>query len=416
MLKKLIIILTLFLASGCTSFGKGIAEAFLDSSKKTDTRACEVKGNTFDGINQAFEKTPTVKVLMIHGVGTHQPGYSTRIQENLIKELGLTVLSRRDKNITLINPSDGKTEIGNLRVSRMSNEDNSKDLIFYELTWSDITSLEKKILSYDVSGAYRHKRAAFNNSMKAFLDDVVPDPMIYLMDRDGLILNATKQSTCWMLTKTWNDLKQNQKGVCTISSYQQIKDLSHEDIIYLTHSLGSRILLDSISDIVNQVATLDYKDAPHAKPIIEELKNKEVTVFMMANQLPLLQISRNKPKVINQIDDYCTPKGKNYDNRVYKKVKIIAFSDPNDLLSYDIPQSFVDEYIDSRMCPSVTNVSLNIAEIISAFGVGVVNPVTAHTEYDNDARVVRMISHGTSNYKNDDILSQRCNFIRLSKD
>ncbi len=416
MLKKLIVILVVFLLSGCTSFGRGIAEAFLDNSKKIDTRKCEVKGNSFNGLNQAFEKTPTVKVLMIHGVGTHQPGYSSRIQENLAQELGLDVLSRRAKNITLINPQDKKTEIGNLQVSRMSNEDGSKDLIFYELTWSDITSQEKKILSYDVSGAYRHKRVAFNNSMKAFLDDVIPDPMIYLMDKDELILNATKQSTCWMLSKSWKDLKQNQSGVCSISSYQQIKDLSHEEIVYLTHSLGSRILLDSVSDIVEQVSALDNSESPHIKPIIEELKNKEVTVFMMANQLPLLQISRKSPKVTNQIDDYCTPGGKNYDNRVYKKVKIIAFSDPNDLLSYDVPQSFVDEYIDSRMCPSVTNVSLNIAEIISAFGVGVVNPVTAHTEYDNDARVVRMIAQGTNDYKNDDVLSNRCNFIKLRKD
>lgn len=70
------------------------------------------------------------------------------------------------------------------------------------MTWSDITAAEKELLQYDVSGEYTHKRAAFNNMMKKFLNDTGPDPMIYLMDKDNLILNATKQATCWMLDLT----------------------------------------------------------------------------------------------------------------------------------------------------------------------------------------------------------------------
>ena len=80
------------------------------------------------------------------------------------------------------------------------------------------------------------------------------------------------------------------------------------------------------------------------------------------------------------------------------------------MLSYGISQDFVDNYIDSRICPSVTNVEINIADIISAFGVGVVNPVAAHTEYDNDNRVIQIIAKGTK-YLEDN--SSRCNFIKL---
>ena len=76
---------------------------------------------------------------------------------------------------------------------------------------------------------------------------------------------------------------------------------------------------------------------------------------------------------------------------------------------------FVDNYIDSRICPSVTNVDINIADIISAFGVGVVNPVAAHTEYDNDKRVIEIISKGTVDFQNDKILEAKCNFIKLNK-
>lgn len=409
----------IFLLGGCESFGKGVAQAFLEKEEAKDNRKCEIVGDSIIGIDGYLTQNNTVKVMMIHGVGTHTPGYSTRIRENLAKALNLTVWSNKSKQITLVNPDDEKTDIGTLVITRMQNEDLSKTMLFYELTWSGITSKEKQILLYDNSGTYSYKRAAFNNSMKAFLNDTVPDPMIYLVDKNNLILNAAKQSTCWMLSKNWKDLKYKQRAVCRVSSYDQIKNLSHENIVYITHSLGSRILLDSVIDVADQVSNLYFDpqadNAEEVQRILEILKNKEITVFMLANQLPLLQIGRPKPSVTNKIDAYCSPKSKMYKSRVFKQVKIIAFSDPNDLLSYGITQDFVDNYIDSRICPSVTNVDINIADIISAFGVGVVNPVVAHTEYDNDKRVIEIISKGTVDFQNDKILEAKCNFIKLNK-
>ena len=308
---------------------------------------------------------------------------------------------------------DGKTVLGNLRVTRMQNGERNRTMIFYELTWSDITAAEKELLQYDVSGEYTHKRAAFNNMMKKFLNDTGPDPMIYLMDKDNLILNATKQATCWMLGFNYDELKPEQKKVCLVESYQQIKDMSKENIVFITHSLGSRILVDSFTDIVEQVYAQSRTTRPEAQKIINELKNQELTVYVLANQLPMLQIGRKKPKINNRIPEYCSPKGKHYQDRVFKKVNIVAFSDPNDILSYDVPQRFVDTYFDSRMCPAVTNVNLNVAEEISAFGMSVVNPVTAHTEYDNDVRIIEMIAQGTNDFKSNPLLSKICKMTLL---
>lgn len=415
-MRKLLLLSLLVMVSGCASFGRGVAEAIIND-KKEDTRQCEIQGSPLPGIDDLFANKRVVKVMMVHGVGTHTPGYATRIRENLALKLGLNVFSRRDKDITLIDPDDKKTVIGNLRVTRMQNEEETKDLVFYELTWSQNTSSQKRILDYDTSGLYAHKRAAFNHTMKGFLDDVIPDPMIYLTDKNNYILNATKQSTCWMLSRSWQQLKPDQKQVCEVSSYNQMKDLSRDNIIFITHSLGSKILMDSLTDIVNTVGSdeirQDIKQHREAQLIIDELKNKEMTVFMLANQLPILQISSPRPIVTNQIRAYCRPKGKKYGSRVFKKVNVVAFSDPNDLLSFGITQDFVDNYLDSRMCPAVTNVNINIAEEISVFGAGVVNPVTAHTEYDNDTRVIEMIAKGTENIKDNELLSKRCRFIHL---
>lgn len=415
-MRKLLILSLLFMVSGCASFGRGVAEAIIND-KKEDTRQCEIQGSPLPGIDDLFKNKQVVKVMMVHGVGTHTPGYATRIRENLALKLGLDVFSRRDKDITLIDPDDRKTVIGNLRVTRMQNEEASKDLIFYELTWSVNTSVQKRILDYDTSGLYEHKRAAFNHTLKKFLDDVIPDPEIYVTDKNNYILKATQQATCWMLSRSWSQLKPEEKQVCRVSSFNQMKDLSRDNIIFITHSLGSKILMDSLTDMVSTVAAVearpDMAQSPKVRLIIEELKNKEMTVFMLANQLPLLQIAGAKPQVTGQIRSYCRPKGKNYGKRVFKQVNIVAFSDPNDLLSYGINQDFVDNYMDSRMCPSVTNVNINIAEEISVFGAGVVNPVTAHTEYDNDTRVIEMIAKGTENFKQNELLSKRCRFTHL---
>lgn len=35
--------------------------------------------------------------------------------------------------------------------------------------------------------------------MKVFLDNTLPDPLVYEVDRSDLILKSGKQSLCWML-------------------------------------------------------------------------------------------------------------------------------------------------------------------------------------------------------------------------
>jgi hypothetical protein len=42
------------------------------------------------------------------------------------------------------------------------------------------------------------------------------------------------------------------------------------------------------------------------------------------------------------------------------KTSIIAFSDPNDLLSYAIPQQFGQQRLDSRLCAEITNININV--------------------------------------------------------
>ena len=83
-MKLIFIIAVSLVLTGCTSFGKGIAEAVLESQEEEDTKICEITGKSFGGIEPSFAKTEgKTKLLQIHGVGHHVPGYSTEFLDTL---------------------------------------------------------------------------------------------------------------------------------------------------------------------------------------------------------------------------------------------------------------------------------------------------------------------------------------------
>jgi hypothetical protein len=95
------------------------------------------------------------------------------------------------------------------------------------------------------------------------------------------------------------------------------------------------------------------------------------------------------------------------------ETSILAVSDPNDLLSYGIPFGFSEKYLDSRLCVRITNVNINIAKIMDAFGLSdLANPMEAHVGYDQDDRVIALIANGIGNEKTSSLIKQKCEFIK----
>jgi len=412
-MRKLLILVLLLAATGCYSFGRGVASRVVETldMERGETRQCEIRGGTFRGISAYLDKGETVKVLIVHGIGTHRPGYSAVISENIAHSLGLSVFSN-PADADILNPRDPAQRLANLRIIRMRDPEGSRRLIFYELTWSDITAERKRVLDFDTSGEYAHRRASFNNTMKSFLNDVGPDATIYIADRENLILAATQQAVCWVLADGEEGPGGGGPGgVCGLSSLSRLSSLEQQNILFITHSLGSRIIMDALGEIVEALA--DDRTVAGHPALVAGLQQKEMTVFMLSNQLPFLQIGLPSPAVAGQIESYCRPDGEHYARRAFNKLNIVAFNDPNDLLSYSIPRSFVERYLDSRMCPAVTNIHINVAERISAFGIEVVNPIAAHGNYDSDERVIELITQGNTELEKNELLSGRCRMIQI---
>jgi len=406
----IIISLASLLLSGCSSLGKGIAEAFLEKEDTDDTRVCEVWGEKFAGLSsQLIQNDGKVKVLMVHGVGDHQPGYSTEFYEKLAKELDLSVTSKKHKNIQLSSRNNPEKPLGNLRIRRYLNKQKTKEFLFYELSWSDITVKEKDVLAYDNSGEYSFRRAEINDLMKRFSNDTGPDPIIYLGESRKSILTSFSESFCWMTSGSWDDLPTDTKAVCNTPD---VSSINNDQYAFVSHSLGSRIAIDGMQRIADFLSN----GTEHRKVNISvknALREKTIPIYMMSNQLPMLQLGRKLPEVSGQKSEYCSEQGEKYSERILTKTPIIAFSDPNDLLSYAIPPRFVDKYLDSRLCIDVTNININIAFVYDVFGMGkLANPMEAHVGYDTDDRVVALIAKGVGNKETTaDIVNKRCRWI-----
>jgi len=419
--KKVPLLLAFLLLGGCSSVAQGVTEAVLEHQEtKEDTRLCEIEGRAFDGVwkslNTQSHNTPKVtKVLMVHGISSHVPGYSNRFQKKLYEKLGLSVSDAEVKTIALQSDDvpwkKGETRtLGTLRVTRHLNEDRSKQLIFYELTWSPITDKQKESLEKDSTNNEGLARADFNGSLKGFLNETMPDLLIYNGNGYQKVTVSVAESVCWMLGDTWDGLPKKGAHTCKKWPSSTFQNLGADDHFFVTHSLGSRITIDTIQNF--STSTRYDGHTSMERKIRNIVRDKEFTVFMMANQLPLLQMGRDAPEVSNALNDYCLPQGKFYDRRVMRKMNVVAFSDPNDLLSYPIPMDFAKNQIDSRICPSVTNVSLNIAEQKNLFDtLSFANPLTAHRGYMEDDRVVELIANGIKRGEEGGGIGRRCRWL-----
>ncbi len=146
------------------------------------------------------------------------------------------------------------------------------------------------------------------------------------------------------------------------------------------------------------------------------LQQKEFTVFMLSNQLPLLQMGQLKPGVTDRIADICSPEATHAAEKLFSKTHLIAFSDPNDLFSYALPPNFIDEYVDSRLCPVLTNAILNVTSLTDIFVGQLANPLAAHTEYDNDPRVIGLIAKGIGHSDVDPGVAEHCTWLESVPD
>ena len=344
----MVLLLTACILSGCIIKTNKVNEVYAGSTANIE----------FDGIVDIIKGTnKDIRIVFIHGMG----GYSSTG--------GINDYSR------VINDLRSALKIKSPYIddSLDSFSYKGQTLTFNVLWWLDITSQAKiKLRDIDDDPVLNPNRTATTKLAKdRLLNNGIVDVVMYTGSSKKQIVQRVRSQVL--------DLK------------EQIDE--NEKLIVVTFSLGSKILIDVLNEL--------KADGDHV------LDNRVDMIYMMANQIALLNTgdSVNKaPKTLSEkmASDYDTLHSILDDGTIdarnaNQKKRVIAFSDPNDLLSYPIDESSVGE-----LKGQYANVAISVARktykvpLPGVYKYGVVNYLQAHTGYVHDEVVSDYLLFGTS--------------------
>lgn len=258
------------------------------------------------------------------------------------------------------------------------------------------------------------RRASLNQAMRNFVHDIASDPLAYNGEKREPILTSIGQTMCWALSNSWNDLLEETTGTfCGPDLPSFGSRVAIDDFVLISHSPGSHVTIDAMQRLAN----MEFLKDPRTIAVSKDFQQRKVQIFMLSNQLPLLESGREPQKIVGAADQYCPADAPKADQRFFGKTELIAFNDPNDLMSYPVPDLFAERYIDSRLCPDMTSVTINIARVRSILGFGeAANPLKAHGGYDGDERVGELIARGAGNPDVGKLVADRCTFHGTADD
>lgn len=328
-------------------------------------------------------------VFIVHGIGDQTPGYSKELVSALIQRLNLTpqgepIVDKLEKSRALYaaNLSPDMAE----KVKTMwptSSTKKTKSLAtgtqveFHEFLWASLANLVADChISHDQVVTFANtnisscatKKSAKESPAKlnALAQDLIrthlADTLTYTGDFGGVIRAALQEKLCnAMDLEVTITTKANQSPElsCDLSK-------SSPRFAFITHSLGSKIVTDMLTGLDK-----DFKLPTNAE-------QTRTPIFMLANQLTLLSISnmcqaaKCDPSEMAQVlkPHLFSPKAS---ANTASWIDIVAYNDPNDLLSFEIPSN---TYVPDKV--RAWNITTgNASEVLGL----VANPITAHTGY-----------------------------------
>lgn len=344
----IILLLTVSTLSGCIVKTNKVNEVYAGPSENIE----------FDGIVDVIEGTnKDIRIVFIHGMGGYSSTGGISDYSRVIKDL---------RSALKIKSSYNDDSLDSFRYK-------GQTLRFNVLWWLDITSQAKiKLRNIDDDPVLNPNRTATTKLAKdRLLNDGIVDVVMYTGSSKKQIIKRVRNQVL--------DLK------------KQIDE--NEKLIVVTFSLGSKILIDVLSEL--------KADGGHV------LDNRVDMIYMMANQIALLNtgdLVNKAPKTLSEkmASDYdvlhsILDDGTIDARNANPKKRVIAFSDPNDLLSYPIDESSVGE-----LKGQYANVAVSVAKktykvpVPGVYKYGVVNYLQAHTGYVHDEVVSDYLLFGTS--------------------
>lgn len=350
-------------------------------------RPADEDAGTFDGLLSLTESLPpsssTIKVLWTHGMCTHPPSWVDDRMKRLVAAIGGT------PRTLSVRPIGGRG--ASLRTDRIELPSATIDVMF--LTWSPLTASYKATLAYDHSrqygGDFPYARASLNRELKrGLINDCMTDVVVYGGANGNDIRRAAEDAVCEAMGGRVEDMS------CNVPAGR-----SPDALAFVTESLGSKLLFDAIQNLWADAERSDDKAALDRLAVSLAATRM---MYMVANQLPLLDAAGpaaadrspgavpERPMARGSTRDVfeLLSRARRHAPPASGPMTVIAFSDPNDLLSYRIvPGHLAGNLKDFRV------VNVIVSNDATYFSY-VERPDTAHCGYTWNPHVFGMMAKG----------------------
>ncbi|WP_447979481.1 hypothetical protein [Candidatus Nitrospira bockiana] len=364
-----------------------------------DVRVREM-GPDFAGVSKHLSSGRPLKILVVHGVGLHEPSYADPWIHRMSDTIGL----REQACQAELNPIRHPDPVySGLRFGSLARCDyrgrRGEPVSLYILTWSPLTAgLKEKYLGYDwTDRQFVSDRSPTNAAIKEHLiDKALSDVMLYLGPFRDQMQYPIQQALCMMMRE-----HAVQDGACTLPE-SFLGETGFDRFMIVTSSLGGLMVFQTVEALSTHTHALTSPPLRERfARAAEKFAADTSTVFMLGNQLPLLRLGDvGEPSsggLPPSVETFVTLR---YEERrkvkavVRESLQIVSFSDPNDLLSYPIPESFIDELpLAMRDKLLLTNVMVRVVEpgVMKKFA----DPLQAHTGYAAHPTVIQLMTCGS---------------------
>ena len=328
-----------------------LACALLVGCSSMPYRPAQADG-AFPGLVDVVAMAPrrSVDVLLVHGMCTHD----VRWVDETVAQLADALRAQVSRPQSTTPAAADSIALVERHITLRQGEVRIKALL-----WSPLTTPLKRQLAYDLSARLPATRAKLNAQAKdKLMDDCLPDALVY----QGVARDAIQQRMAQAIARATAGAADN------------------APLLVLSSSLGSKILFD----------TLLRMDAAAQRTI-----DRMAYLVMAANQIPLLaladqQAGRSTIAAAPDADSLHALLRKRRapasPRNVPHKLTMVAFSDPNDLLTYTLER---ERY--AGLGVDVVNVLVSNAP--TWFGL-LERPDHAHMNYLLNPDVARMVACG----------------------
>lgn len=258
-------------------------------------------------------------VMLVHGMCTHEANWAEPLADHLAQQIDAQARSL----------SSGRAVIeaapGRIGVRWHLREAAGGQLHFAELTWSAVFAELKQQLAFDMTGEAsdcaadaecRPRRAKLNGMLKdKLLNDCLADVVIYQgQSRDAM----------------------RSRMVVALQEFAERSGDEAVPLAIVSESLGSKIVFDALLQM------LDQPPSSQARTAGVRIGSRLAAVYMLANQLPLLGLAEQNVDAkgnnmalggaLQRLLERLRAPGLR--KSTLGAIRLVAFTDPNDLLSY----------------------------------------------------------------------------------